>query len=260
MLNVDATVLKEALCAAFCREVSVSDRGDKLAISLPMTGRDGDHMTIYAAPTAGGWRLSDMGATMMRLSYEHDLQKLLTGARERLLQSILREQGLEEDDGELFVEVPADGIARGLFVLGQGLSRVEDLGMWTKPRVESTFIEELRGIILQSVPSQDVVSNYAVHGIRSSQDYPVDFFIRTPHRPLYLFGVNNRDKARLTTIVLQHLLAHHPDSFESMVVCSDLSEVPRQDFARLLNAANDVVPGISDPQVIAQKIAHRRAA
>ena len=83
-MRVNATVeaLRESLCATFCRDVAVVQRAGALAVSLPIAGRDGDHLTAYVTPTTGGWRVSDKGATLMRLSYENDIAKLLTGARE----------------------------------------------------------------------------------------------------------------------------------------------------------------------------------
>ncbi len=253
------SAIRARLCDAFCRDVGVWSCGDNVAISLPMTSRDGDHITVYAHMENGGWRVSDMGTTLMRLSYDHDLGKLLSGPREKLYTSTLAESGLAEDDGNIYIDVPADDLVHGLFVLGQGLSRIESLGLWTRSRVESTFYDDLRGVLAETVPPEEIEADYIVPNIQNASDYPVDFRITTPGRPLYLFGVNGRDKARLTTIILQYLM-RHASPFDSMVVCQDSEELSRADRSRLMAAANDVVPNISDKETIAQKIAHRRIA
>lgn len=254
-----ANTIREILCSTFCKEVAVRERAGSVAVSLPIVGRDGDMLTAYVEPATAGWRISDKGSTLMRLSYENDLNKLLSGARERLYNTVLLESGLQEDDGELYSEVPLDGLSVGLFSLAQGITRVEDLGLWTRNRVESTFSDDLREVLARIVGKDQLAEGYKVPGVPNSEDYPVDFFINAPGEPLYIFGVNNRDKARLTTIILQHL-NKHAGRFNSMVVYADVDEIPKADSKRLMNAANDSVATISDVDVIRSKIAHRMRA
>lgn len=131
---IETEIIRESLCRAFCKDAVVLDRGHEASVSLPLVGRDGDHFVAYVSPAnagnvGAGWRISDKGVTMMRLSYENDLQKIFTGVRERFYHSILSEAGLSEDDGELFVVVALDNLAHGLFLLGQGITRVEDVAL-----------------------------------------------------------------------------------------------------------------------------------
>lgn len=256
---VTSESLQKALCKMLCSDVIVRQRGDLLTVSLPLLGRDGDAFTAYLEQVPAGWKISDLGNTMMRLSYENDLSKLLTGARVRLYETILAENGLTDDDGEIFLTVPAEQLGRGLFALGQGLSRVEDIALWTRSRVESTFYDDLRRVLCGFIPRDKLEENYLVPGLPGAENYPIDYCIHTGGRPLYLFGVNNKDKARLATIVLQYLQQSGKD-FESMAVCSDIDSLPSQDRHRLMNAANDVVPSIGDSESIRQKIAHRMRA
>ena len=200
-----------------------------------------------------------MGSTLMRLSYENDLQRLLSGARETLYESILAESGLTEDDGELYVDVPADHLPTGLFRLGQGLTRVEGMGLWTRSRVQSTFTEDLRDLLFSLVPQGEIQRNYIVPGLEQAENYPIDYRITTPHKPLFLFGVSGKDRAMLTTIILQHLQKHRV-SFDSMVVFEDFDELSKREQRHLMNAANDMVASIKDVEAIKQKIDHRRAA
>lgn len=119
-MTIDIPSLQKLLCDTFCQDVRVNMSEGQAVIALPMSARDGDQVMAYLSQTTAGWRVSDMGTTMMKLSYENDLSKLFSGARGQLLQTILNESGLLEDDGELFVEVPADALPRTLFTLGQG--------------------------------------------------------------------------------------------------------------------------------------------
>ena len=256
MIETDA--IRKTLCAAFCEDVVVRARGDLLTVSIPMIARDGDGLTAYLSRTTAGWRLSDGANTMMRLSYENDLSKLLSGGRGKLYAQILTESGLQEDDGELYLEVPANGLTQGLFTLGQGITRIEDLALWTTSRVESTFLEDLKAALLAFLPAERLEADYLVPGLAGAENYPVDFCIHTGARPLYLFGVNNQEKARLATIILQHL-QQNGGQFESMAVCADFDSIPRKDRHRLMIAANDIVPQASDIASIRQKVQHRLA-
>lgn len=253
----DITAIRKNLCNAFCEDVAVSVRGDMVRVSIPLTARDGDAFTAYLTRTPGGWRISDAANTMMRLSYDNDLSKLLSGPRVRLFETILAESGLSEDDGEIFLEVPADKLSRGLFSLGQGLSRIEDIALWSRNRVESTFYHDLREALHKIVPPDRIAESY-VPDVPGGEDYVVDYRIRTEGRPVFLFGVNGKDKARLTTITLLHL-KHVGVSFDSIIVCSDFAELPRQDQSRLMSAANDIVPVITDEGSLREKVLHRMA-
>lgn len=255
----DVEPLQRSLCQAFCDDVKVRQHAGRVSVTLPMAGRDGDRMVAYLSRTPAGWRVSDMGTTMMRLSYENDLDRLLSGARAELFETILRESGVSEDDGELFVEVPADALPRGLFILGQALTRIEDLGLWTRARIESTFYDDLRNVLYGFLPAEELEQDYVVEGVPNAENYPVDYFIHTQARPLYLFGVASQSKARLATIILQHLQVHAP-RFESLVVCEDIDRIPKLDRNRLMNAANDIVPSIAETSVIEQKVRHRLTA
>ncbi|PAU79196.1 DUF1828 domain-containing protein [Halomonas salipaludis] len=257
-MTIDVDSLRKQLCSAFCEDVRVTARKDSVRVSLPLVARDGDHHTVYLSRGDGGWRISDMGTTFMRLSYESDLNSILSGPRGRLFQQIIGESGVNENDGELFVEVPADGLLRGLFSLGQCASRIEDLGLWSRPRVESTFRDDLRSILHEIIGQAEVAEDYIVPGIEDAELYPVDFSIKKIGRPLYLFGVNTPDRARISTIVMQHLIQQNHD-FDSFVVCSDFFSLPKADGARLMNAANDMVHSLDNVADLRRKLHHRIA-
>tara|TARA_R110001606_G_scaffold30344_3_gene93812 strand:+ start:695 stop:1474 length:780 start_codon:yes stop_codon:yes gene_type:complete len=259
-MKIDIEQLRTKLCSAFCQEVAVQLRPGNIArVSLPLSMRDGDLLTAYIKPIAGGWRVSDAGGTMMRLSYEHDLTKFFQGTKKRLFDMIMAEHGLTEDDGDIYVEVSADRLMKGLFSLAQGMTRVEDLGLWTRQRVESTFYEDLEAYLHSFLPAEGIIKDYIVPKLPGAEMYPVDYFIPTKGRPLYLFGVNNKEKAMLVTIVLQHLAQLHHD-YDSMVVCANLDDIPKPDRNRMVVAANDIIPSVADFAAIRPKIEHRLPA
>lgn len=245
--------LKNTLCFSFCEKIDISLDGESFRVSMPSYARDGDHATIYLYDRGAGWKLSDRGSTLMRLSYENDIDKILDGNRGDIFKTILSESGLTHNNGELYLETSKSDLIQGLFNIAQGLNRVEDLGLWSKARSTNTFYDDLRELIFKHVDPELITENFLIKDLPESQNYPVDYFIKTKNIPLYLFGVGNKDKARLTTIVLQHL-TDNAQAFESMVFCSGLDDVPKVDMSRLMYAANDVLPGIGNIHAIERKL------
>lgn len=250
--------LESTLCRALCASVKVQQRADALwRVDTPWTFPDGDGYSIYLSPApTGGLRISDQGLTLMRLSYENDLTKLREGTRGRLLAQVLADTGLMEDDGEFFLDSTADDLGANVLRLGQALTRVHDLTFLNRIRTESTFYEDLREKLQSLVGSERLTEGYVVPGIANGRDYPVDYFIHGGAVPLYLFGVPNRDKARLATIILQHLIGSRQD-FNSMIIYQNMAELPRPDLSRLTNAANDMIDSLDATEDFERKLLRR---
>ena len=250
--------LENTLCRALCGSVTVKQRSDALwRVDTPWTFPDGDGYSIYISPApTGGLRISDQGLTLMRLSYENDLAKLREGTRGRLLAQVLADAGLMEDDGEFFLESTAEDVGANVLRLGQALTRVHDLTFLNRARAESTFYEDLREKLQALVGSERLTESYVVPGVPNGSDYPVDYFVHGGAAPVYLFGVPNRDKARLATIILQHLIASGQD-FDSMIVYQNMADLPRPDLSRLTNAANDMIDSLDATKDFQRKLLRR---
>lgn len=255
---MNATDLQTKLCRALCGSVTVRQLGEALwQVDTPWTFPDGDGYSIYVAPApTGGLRISDQGLTMMRLSYENDIGKLREGTRGRLLAQVLADAGLSEHEGEFFLDATADDLGAGVLRVGQALTRVHDLTFLNRGRVESTFYEDLREKLQNLVGAERLTEGYVVPGVASARDYPVDYFVSGGAVPLYLFGVPNRDKARLATIILQHLVRAGQD-FNSMVVFQNAADLPRADLGRLMNAANDMIDSLDATDDFERKLLRR---
>lgn len=255
---MNATDMQATLCRALCGSVQVHERGEALwQVDTPWTFPDGDGYSIYVsqAPT-GGLRISDQGLTMMRLSYENDIAKLREGTRGRLLAQVLADAGLTEDEGEFYLEATADEVGASVMRLGQALTRIHDLTFLNRVRVESTFYEDLREKLQTLVGEERLTESYVVPGVPNARDYPVDYLVSGGAAPLYLFGVPSRDKARLATIVLQHLVRTEQD-FNSMVIFQNAADMPRADLSRLMNAANDMIDSLDATDDFERKLLRR---
>lgn len=255
-MTLDVAKLERLLSDRLCSAVRIHRRDDGvLMVESPFRFPDGDHFPIYLLEAEGGGvKLSDYGHTLMHVSYEHDVDSFYKGARAELRRQILHDYGIDEDDGTFSVETSPEHMAAALFRLGQGLTKIYDLTFLSRRSVPSTFYEDLHGL-LDSVLDQDrLEADHIPAGVPDSHNYPVDYrFEGKAGGSVFLYGVLNRDKARLTTIMLSHFLLHDLD-FDSIVVFANQSAIPRLDVARLTNVAGTAVASLDAEKDLRRKI------
>lgn len=244
-MNFNIEKLQDKLCELMCSEIRLFPKNDRLTIvQTPFYFPDGDPYQIYIKEMPGGFiRLTDMGQTMMHLSYENDLDKFRSGTRWCLFQQILAELFVEEENGEFYVDTAIEGLGSAIFRLGQTLTKINDLTFLNRARAESTFYEDLKEALTKVIPAEKIQSDYIYDQMENARDYPIDYFIEGKYAPLYVFGVPGRDKARLTTIVLERLLRTKAD-FDSLIIFSDQSSMPRADLARLTNTGGEMIASL----------------
>ncbi len=259
-MNLDINKLQETLCSLLCTEVKIQPKNGKLlSITTPFFFADGDPYQIYIKEMPGGViRLTDMGHTMMHLSYDNDIDKFREGTRGKLFDQIKAETFVEEENGEFFIETPLSNLGFNIFRLGQALTKINDLSFLNRSRTESTFYDDLQQQLLKVVGLEKIKKDYYFEGMENSIDYPIDFKIEGKHAPLFLFGIPNRDKARLTTIVLERLLRVKAD-FDSLLIFSDQGSIPKPDFARLMNAGGEMIASLDAETDFSRKLLRKIA-
>ena len=253
---LDFPLLEKTLCERLCAKVAVHKRDDgTLMLDTPFTFPDGDQYPIYLTETrTGGVVLSDQGHTLMHISYEHDVDAFLEGTRAALLEQVVREAGMRERAGVFSVEVAPEQLAEAVFQFGQALTKVYDLTFLSRAHVASTFYEDPKATLFSMIDAEDIEADYAPPDIPDGNSYRVDYRLwGRRERPVFLYGVPNRDKARLTTIMLLHFLLHKL-SFESVIVFEDQQEIPRHDLARLTNVADTAVASLDAQDDLQRKL------
>ncbi|SAL73685.1 hypothetical protein AWB71_04710 [Caballeronia peredens] len=260
MLSNTPDAIKRLLCESWCSELEVAQDGDALRLSMPLLEPDGDYVTVWLRQTMGGWRIEDAGTTLMRASYDSDASALLRGPRRVLLDKMLAEYGARlADDGQIVCESDEQLLGVSLLRYGQAMLRVNDLRSWNRTRVASTFFDDLKLSLTEIVGIDNVIENYRAPEVPDAADYPIDFSIRSARTPLFVFGVTSQERARLATIVLQHI-DQYIERFDSIVVFQDAGAIPGSDLRRLMNAANDMIDSIDAKAALAKKIHHRLRA
>lgn len=254
-MNLEISLLQEKLCNLMCASVKVHSLNNEfLTLETPFTFPDGDPYQLYIKELANGTlRLSDMGHTLMHLSYENDIDKFRDGTRGKLFEQIKSEFDVLEDNGEMFIDTTVEDLGQSIFRIGQVITKLNDLTFLNRARAESTFYDDLEERLYKIVSEDRVEKDYHYSGMDNAEDYPIDFYIQGKHLPLYIFGVANRDKARLTTITLERLLRVQSD-FDSLLIFSDLYNIPRKDLARLSNAGGEMIASLDAESDFSRKL------
>ncbi len=255
-MNLDIDILQKKLCSLLCAEVKIRAKGDKLlSVSTPFFFADGDPYQIYIKEMPGGIiRLTDMGHTMMHLSYDNDIDKFREGTRGKIFEQIKAETFVEENNGEFYIETPLDNLGFNIFRLGQALTKINDLTFLNRARAESTFYEDLQEQLFKIVGEDKVKKDYYYDDMENARDYPIDYKIEGKYgAPLFLFGIPNRDKARLTTIILERLTRAKAD-FDSLLIFSDQGSLPKQDLARLSNVGGEMIASLDAEADFSRKL------
>ncbi len=103
------------------------------------------------------------------------------------------------------------------------------------------------------IGEEKVIKDYYFEQMDNARDYPIDYRIEGKTDPLYLFGIPNRDKARLTTIILERLLRATTD-FDSLLIFSDQGNIPKSDLARLTNAGGEMIASLDAESDFSRKL------
>ncbi len=245
-MAIDQEHLQSALSERLYAKVRLHQRDDGvLMLSSPFAFPDGDCYSIYLSENnSGSIRLSDRGHTLMHVSYEHDVDALYRGPCAIFRERIIRESGIEEDNGVFSVEVSPKDAVEALFKFGQALTRIYNLSIWSREQSDSTFYDDLESLLFRLVDKKKIEPDFVPPNIPNGEYYSVDYRLEGREKSsVFLFGIPNRDKARLTTLMLSHFLRHRL-SFESILVFEDMQEIPRIDLARLTNVAGTAVSSL----------------
>lgn len=209
----------------------------------PLYYEDGDMVEIYLEfqPTNGARvRICDYGMTLMRLSYSYEVD---TPNKEKIFQRILSENQLQEDNGNLFMDIDAHSIGPSVLHFAQTVAKIASMQYFRREVIASLFYEQLYQFVMENLRDYHPQPN--VFPIKDRDDLEVDYELSGNGRPLFLFGVKDLTKARLTTIsCLEFQKAKLP--FRSLAVHEEFENLPRKDRIRVTSACDKQFPSLDD--------------
>ena len=209
---------------------------------VPILHEDGDMVDIYVqdSPRGEGYvRVCDFGMTLMRLSYTYDIT---TDSRQRIFDSILINNGISNDDGNLYLDAPVSGLNEGILQFAGCAQKVCNMRYWGREIVRSEFYENLRQYI-----TDDLAEFEPKADLSPIAGYPisVDWSLAHQDRQFYLFGVRGNEKAKNVAIaLLEFEKARLP--FISLVVHENIEDLGRRERTYLTRNADAQYPILDD--------------
>jgi hypothetical protein len=101
----------------------------------------------------GAWILSDEGHTYMHLTYDIDERDLQRGTRQKIITNALSVFSVQDREGELIVPIYNDLYGDALYSFIQALLRITDVSYLSRELIRSTFMEDFRTFMEETVPS-----------------------------------------------------------------------------------------------------------
>ena len=208
---------------------------------VPLSHEDGDMVDIYLDDSPSGsdyLRICDFGMALMRLSYTFDIS---TRTREDIFESILINNGVRNDQGNLYLDAPVEHLYESVLQFAGCVQKVCNMRYWGRETVRSAFYDDLREYVTTGLTLFAPVANQA-----PLQDYSilnVDWSLSHNNRNLYLFGVGGNNKAKSVAIsLLEFKKAQLP--FISFVVHDDMEELGRSEKTYLTRNADKQYPDL----------------
>ena len=211
---------------------------------LPIHHEDGDMVEIYLqdSPKGEGYvRICDFGLTLMRLSYTYDIS---TTTRQQIFDSILINNGVGNEEGNLYLDAPMDKLPESIFQFAGCAQKVCNMRYWSREITRSAFYEDLEDYITAELttfsPSADLFP---------LADYPtgVDWSLTFESWNFYVFGVHSNDKAKVVALaLLEFQKAQLP--FISLVVHEAMEALGKKEQLFLTRNADKQYPGLADFQ------------
>jgi hypothetical protein len=241
------TVL-DILNQQFNAQVSLQEKRPGVQqLYAPLFHEDGDMMDIYLdiprnfeANGKKTIRISDHGMTIMRLSYSFEID---TTNKERIFNRILAENGVQEENGAIILDTPVESLYPAILQFAQAISKASNMRFFKREVLVSLFDEMLAEFITEKLSHYNPKSQ--VYPIPNRDDLEVDWEFRPNGVPLYLFGVKDTAKARLTAIsCLEFQLAKL--SYKGIAVHEDFSRLGRKDATRLTSACDKQFTNLDD--------------
>ena len=237
-MNID--VIQDSFKSAVAGSVNLFPEGvNRYQIFTPFHFDDGDHFVIVLHKEhSGNWIITDEGHTYMHMSYHMDLSSLKQGPRNTIIEGALEKYGIEEKEGQILVRIDEPENAGNIFYnFIQCLISITDVSYLNRERVTSTFMEDFKQFIRETIDAERVKFDYCDKSHDPDGKYQVDCRINGMSRPVHIYAVGNDNKCRDTTIsILQFQSWSLP--FFALGIFADQEQINRKVLSRFTDVCD----------------------
>jgi len=215
-----------------CEKLKISTEGvERFRVFTPFMFEDGDHLSIVLKKENGTWILSDEGHTYMHLTYDLDEKDLQRGTRQKIISNAISVFSVQDREGELIISIPDDRYGDALYSFIQALLRITDVTYLSRERVRSTFMEDFRAFMEETVPESRREFDWHDPLHDPDSKYLIDCRINSMPKPIFVQALPNDDKTRDATITLLQF-EKWGLTFRSLAIFEDQEEINRKVLAR----------------------------
>ncbi|MFC1857738.1 DUF1828 domain-containing protein [Thermodesulfobacteriota bacterium] len=229
---MDIETIEKDFCEKVSEKLKITTEGvGRFRIFSPFMFNDGDHLSIVLKSENGRWILSDEGNTFMHLTYDLDEKDLHRGTRQKIIGNALSIFSVQDREGELVIPIQDNRYGDALYNFIQALLRITDVTYLTRERVRSTFMEDFRTFMEETV--SDTRREFDWHDPLNDPDgkYLIDCRVNSMPKPVFIHALLNDDKTRDATITLLQLEKWNL-SFRSLAIFEDQEQINRKVLAR----------------------------
>lgn len=240
------------LMSQFNGRINLSEKRPGIwQLYLPFFHEDGDMIELFIQEEGNQWKICDYAMAVMRLSYSYDID---TENKEKIFQKIIAENGLKEEEGNIFVYAQNENLYSTILQYVQGISKITSMRYFRREVIENLFFEQLDDYIYANL--QEYKPQRKALPIKDRDDLEVDFQFSPNGYPVFLFGVKDVSKARLAAICCLEYQKQLP-KFRSYIVHEDFAKIPKKDITRLTSACDKQFVSLDDFRDNAKKSLER---
>lgn len=232
--SMDKQEIGDVLSRSLHHSFQLEEKRNSLyQVFVPLYHDDGDMMDIYIRVEDDGTAIiCDCAKTLMRLSYTFDLH---TSRQEKLLDTIVRTNGADIQNGNIFIRSTANLLFENIMQMSQIIAQIDAMRFSKRHNVKNLFYEDMSDYIETDLKRFHPQKN--IQPIRSRDDLVVDYALDISDRPLYLFGILGNEKALSSVIsILSFQQAQLP--FTSIAVHADYKSLSQTTQKKIMNAAD----------------------
>ena len=212
------------------------ERTDWTAISTPFTGIFNDGIEIYCRRNNGKWILSDGGETLNLLE-ESGVQINRSPKRKNFVDSIVKNYGVSENNGEFLVEANRENFSQKKHYFLQAILELHDLEYLSEKTIRSLFKEDVENYLNERkiIHTRDVKFT-GYNGL----DYHFDFHFPKFDKEIVLKATEQLRQSTISSFVYswqnvkKQREEHNNKSFEATILVNDHSYEPKSDLVEAL--------------------------
>jgi len=225
-------IIKQDFREKVCEKLSISSEGvNRFRVFTPFMFEDGDHLSIVLKRENSNWVLSDEGHTYMHLTYDLDEKDLQRGTRQKIITNALSVFSVQDREGELVIPIAENQYGDALYSFIQALLKITDISYLSRERVRSTFMEDFRAFMEETVPENRREFDWHDPTYDPAGMYVIDCKINSMPKPLFVQALPGDDKTRDATITLLQF-EKWGLTFRAMAIFEDQEEINRKVLAR----------------------------